>query len=101
MPGPTTTCPSRSISTNCWLGYGPCTAAAASVVSRRHGSATWSWTQWPGRCPGARAGARRRGRGGAGGGGVCFFPPPRYFDILYLLASHAGQVVTRLTILDE
>jgi two-component system OmpR family response regulator len=34
-------------------------------------------------------------------GGVEITLSTREFDILYLLASHAGQVVTRLTILDE
>src|SRR4051794_19936548 len=34
-------------------------------------------------------------------GGVEIALSTREFDILYLLASHAGQVVTRLTILDE
>ncbi|TWD83019.1 DNA-binding response OmpR family regulator [Kribbella amoyensis] len=34
-------------------------------------------------------------------GGVDINLSTREFDILYLLASHAGQVVTRLTILDE
>lgn len=34
-------------------------------------------------------------------GGVDITLSTREFDILYLLASHAGQVVTRLTILDE
>jgi two-component system OmpR family response regulator len=34
-------------------------------------------------------------------GGVEVILSAREFDILYLLASHAGQVVTRLTILDE
>jgi two-component system OmpR family response regulator len=34
-------------------------------------------------------------------GGVEIVLSAREFDILYLLASHAGQVVTRLTILDE
>jgi len=34
-------------------------------------------------------------------GGVEVTLSAREFDILYLLASHAGQVVTRLTILDE
>jgi two-component system, OmpR family, response regulator len=34
-------------------------------------------------------------------GGVEIAVSTREFDILYLLASHAGQVVTRLTILDE
>ncbi|ABL81073.1 MULTISPECIES: response regulator transcription factor [unclassified Nocardioides] len=41
-------------------------------------------------------GARRVSRGG-----VEIILSTREFDILYLLASHAGQVVTRLTILDE
>jgi two-component system OmpR family response regulator len=40
--------------------------------------------------------ARRASRGG-----VEITLSTREFDILYLLASHAGQVVTRLTILDE
>ena len=40
--------------------------------------------------------ARRVTRGGAE-----IVLSAREFDILYLLASHAGQVVTRLTILDE
>lgn len=40
--------------------------------------------------------ARRVSRGGAE-----ITLSTREFDILYLLASHAGQVVTRLTILDE
>lgn len=34
-------------------------------------------------------------------GGVEITLSTREFDILYLLASHAGQVVTRLTILDQ
>ncbi|HQR25976.1 MAG TPA: response regulator transcription factor [Nocardioides sp.] len=34
-------------------------------------------------------------------GGTEIAVSTREFDILYLLASHAGQVVTRLTILDE
>ena len=41
-------------------------------------------------------GARRVSRGG-----VEISLSTREFDILYLLASHAGQVVTRLMILDE